>query len=154
MELNFSLMRSSQFFIGSVLETSSCACACSGPSSSPSSTDGSARSPVTSTAITKSAPMRVAMFTGSGLTNPPSTSSSSPRATGVNIAGMAMLARTASMRLPSSSMTSLPVRTSVATAANGMGRSRMSDCIEYSFTNSTMRVPSMRPMRGNDSSVK
>ncbi len=54
---------------------------------------------------------------------PPSTRTMSSRSTGTKAPGTAMLARRASARLPRSSTTRLPERTSAATARNGMARS-------------------------------
>jgi hypothetical protein len=56
------------------------------------------------------------MDTGTGLTRPPSTSSSPSRSTGANTPGMAIEARTASSTWPSRSHTSRPEPSSVATA--------------------------------------
>lgn len=69
--------------------------------------------------------------------------------TGVNIPGMVILPRTASIMLPSRITTSSPVIASVAMAAKGIGRFSMSTDITFSRINSVIRDPSIRPMRGN-----
>jgi hypothetical protein len=69
-----------------------------------------------STAMTTSAPSARHIDTGTGLTRPPSTSSTPSRSTGAKTPGMAIEARTASSTCPSRSQTSRPDSSSVATA--------------------------------------
>ena len=83
-------------------------------------------SPFKLTAITTSAPSARHTDTGTGFTKPPSTSHSPPIFTGGKMPGNAAEARTASSNDPFCSHCSRPVAKSVATAANGLGRSSIS----------------------------
>ena len=98
-----------------------------------------------STAITTSAPIARASDTGTGLTRPPSTSIRPSCTTGVNRAGSAMEARTASMVEPSRSQTSAPVSSAVATAAKGMCSSSIGRSTKLRRKNSIRRSPLIMP---------
>ena len=82
-----------------------------------------ATSAATSTATTTSAPICRTTSAGMLLSVPPSTSSILSICTGVNTAGMAMVARMARERFPLSSTTDSDLFRSVATQRNGVGRS-------------------------------
>ena len=102
---------------------SSCS-ACSGGSSS-SRVTGRGLCAVTLTAITKSARAETVGMIGSGLSRPPSTSTCSPRCTGVITPGTAMEARIASSSGPLWNHTSRWRVRSVATVVTGIGNSSM-----------------------------
>ena len=98
-----------------------------------------------STAITTSAPSARHRETGTGLTNPPSTSTRPLRRTGENNPGKAIDACTASATLPSRNQTSRPVDSSVATHANGTGKFEKSGTKKCSAQCWTTRSPRIRP---------
>ena len=111
-----------------------------------------------STAITTSAPSARASDTGTGFTNPPSTSSRSSCHTGVNSPGSANEARTASATEPSRSHTSSPVRRAVATAPKRSGSDSMAGSAKWRRKNATsfspLSMPPPSPKSMNDHTAR